>query len=367
LISPNGSKLWRWKFDLAGKERLLALGSYPETSLSDARRLRDEARALVKRGIDPVRERQQEKALAVVAAGNTFEVAAELYIDRARAKGRSLKTVTRMERHKRQAASLADRPIASIKPHEVLAVVKDLAARAPTSALQLQSWFGAVFRLAISNQMCPADPTASLRGAIAAPTPQHQPALLDHGPLGALLRAIDTYRGILPATPFALRLAPHVVLRPGELRQGRWSEVDLERAVWTIPPERMKKRREHVVPLSRQALAILTELQSITGACAHLFPGRGVGCISDATMNAALAVLGFANIHSMHGFRSSFSSMANVSGLWSEDAVERQLAHSSRNAVRSAYMRDPFWQERVKLMQWWSDRIDLMRATLPTP
>jgi len=363
LVTTTGSKLWRLAFNLAGKDRLFAIGPYPEVSLQEARQARDEAKRLIKRGIDPVHHRKAEKAKAAHAACNTFGVVAAAYVENAKVKQRAESTIALMELLVRNdAATLADRPIASITSHEILTLQKAVNERAPTMAVKLRGFLSSVFRFAIANCYCETDPTTVLRGAIAVPPQEHFPAIIDPVEFGKLLRAVEAYDCGLAQTGFALRLAPHLAVRPAEMRKARWSEIDFDKAVWVIPAERMKKRREHAVPLSRQVLALLTELRAITGTGEFLFPGRNSGrSLSDATLNVALCVMGYKGTHTMHGWRSSFSSMANTAGLWSEDAIERQLAHADKNATRGAYMRDPFFDERVRLMQWWSDRIDEMR------
>ena len=358
LVNPNGSKLWRWRYEIGGRERLLALGSYPAVSLQEARRLRDEARTLVKRGVDPVAHRRAEKARADLSAATTFAVVAAEYVAGAKAKGRAPKTILKMEQLVRRAATLANRPIADISSAEILTLLKS---RTHATAVTLRGFLGSIFRFAIANGFCQIDPVAPLQGAIAVPPQKHYPAIIDAKGFGALLRALDACQGGLPQVGIALRLAPHLALRPTEWRCGRWSEIDFDKAVWVIPASRMKKRREHAVPLSRQVLEILTELRAITGNGEFLFPGRAGQCLSEQAPRYAMEGLGYKGVHSLHGFRTSFSSMANVSGLWSEDAIERQLAHADRNSIRGVYSRDAFWPERQRLMQWWSDRIDEMR------
>ena len=365
-VNPGGSLLWRLKYRMAGKEKLLALGSYPAISLQEARQARDEAKTAIKRGIDPVRERQQEKAKAKQAAENTFEVIAREYIGAAEAKGRAPRTLVAMERHFHLAMPLHCRPIADIRAPEVLEALNSVHARAPRTALALRDFLGAVFRHAVVTCRCESDPTRDLRGALAAPEVVHYAAIIDPERFGQLLRAIDAYRGT-PQTMFAMKIAPHIMLRSGELRGGRWNEINFEKATWTVPAYRMKKRREHSIPLSRQVLELLRELHTVTGTGDYLFPSpvRVDRALSDSSLNAVLAAIGFSGEHTIHGNRTTFSSMAHPSGLWSEEAVERQLAHVVGSAVRRAYQRDVVWDERARLAQWWSDRIDEMRACCP--
>ena len=206
-------------------------------------------------------------------------------------------------------------------------------------------------------------PTTALRGALQAPEVTHRPAVTDPGALGGLLRAIDGYSG-QPVTAAALKLLPLVFTRPGELRQARWSEFDLDNAVWRIPAERTKMRREHLVPLPRQALAILRDLKAVTGKGGLLFPSirSAHRPMSDNTLNAALRRLGYGKDEvTAHGFRATASTLLNESGRFSADAIERALAHQDPDPVRRAYARGSFWKERGEMAQWWADHLDTLR------
>jgi len=365
LVNANGSKLWRWKFTFGGKERLLALGDFPATSLQEARKLRDDARALLKRGVDPVHHRKAEKAKAEHAAGNTFRVVAQGYLAKRQAEGCAPETL-RLHNHLLElSAPIAARPIADITPSEVLEMVKGVHLRAPTVADRLRTFVGSVCRYGVASGLSASDPTSALRNALPNIPGGHHAAIIEPRPFGAMLRAIDTYSGQL--TRYCLQLLPHVATRGSELRCARWCEVDFDKAVWLIPGTRMKMRAAHAVPLSTQVMALLKELHALTGTGEFLFPSplqKGKPLSYSAT-NGALAALGYRGEATLHGFRSSFSSMANSSGLWSADSVERQLAHRDKNTIRGIYHRDPLWPERQRLMQWWSDRIDEMRATMP--
>jgi integrase len=207
------------------------------------------------------------------------------------------------------------------------------------------------------------DPAALLLGAVAAPRPKHLAAIVDAKRVGELLRAIDSYTG-QPATRLALALLPHVFVRPGELRQAEWKEFDFDAAIWRIPASRMKKRREHVVPLSRQAIAILQEARKIAGQEGFVFPalGRRNRPLSENTFTAALRRMGFAaDEMTAHGFRAMASTLLNESGKWLPDVIERALAHKDADQVRAAYHRGAHWNERVAMAQWWSDHLDTLR------
>jgi integrase len=220
-----------------------------------------------------------------------------------------------------------------------------------------------VFRYAVATARARHNIAADLLGALTAPTVKHHAAIIEPTAVGALLRAIDGFDG-QPVTVWALKLAPHVFVRPGELRQAEWCEIDLGAAVWRIPARRMKMKREHVVPLSAQAVAILTDAQELTGAGQYVFPGQRTPKrpMSENTLNAALRRLGYgADEMTSHGFRSTASTLLNESGRWSADAIERALAHGDADGVRAAYHRGAHWAERVAMAQWWSDHLDALR------
>ena len=224
---------------------------------------------------------------------------------------------------------------------------------------------GQVFRYAVATGRADADPTGALKGAILSPPVNHCPAIVDPSGFGALLRAIGEYQGA-PETLYAMELLALTFVRPGELRSAEWSEFDFDRAVWAIPGEKMKMRRPHRVPLAPQALAILRTLKVITGAGRFLFPSirSDERPMSENTINAALRRLGFKQDEmTAHGFRSAASSVLNESGLWNPDAIERQLAHVEPDAVRRAYARADYWDERVRMMAWWADRCDERRRS----
>jgi integrase len=365
FLSPSGGKLWRLKYRHEGKEKLLSLGAYPAVSLKDARELRDEARKLIASGKDPSFEKKRAAVSAAVGAINTFSaIAAELIAKRER---EGLKDITAAKA--RWLLSLIDadigqRPIADIEAFELLSAIKKVEATGRLeTAKRLLAFTSRVFRYAVATTRAKHDVAAALRGALIAPKVKHHAAIIDPVGVGALLRAIDGFAG-QPVTVWALRLAPHVFVRPGELRQAEWQEFDLDAGVWRIPAGRMKMNREHVVPLSRQALAILTQAESVTGDGRLVFPGQRTHQrpMSENTLNAALRRLGYSTEEmTSHGFRSTASTLLNESGMWSSDAIERALAHGDGDGVRAAYHRGAHWEERVKMAQWWSDYLDQLR------
>ncbi|GGC11569.1 integrase [Novosphingobium endophyticum] len=377
VISPSGSRLWRMKFRHGGSEKKLSFGAYPQVSLRDARKLRDDARDLLAEGKDPALERRRDKLRAGTLAENTFTSIANEYCRKRRRDGDRAwapATAARCE----YLLSLLDNsigkmPIHEIEPIDALAAIRKIEKRGKLeSARRTLQLAGAVFRYAVATARLRSDPTRDLRGALTAPTVTHYGAITDASEVGDLLRAIDGYEG-LGMTKWALQLAPHVFVRPGELRHARWDEINFEAALWTIPAEKMKMRKPHHVPLSRQSIAILQEIQSITGSSGYVFPSMRSRTrpMSENTLNAALRRLGYAsNEMTGHGFRAMASTLLNESGKWSPDAIERALAHGDSDKVRAAYHRGAHWKERVAMAQWWSDLLDSLRSgatVLPFP
>jgi integrase len=363
LIQPTGGKLWRLAYRFAGKQKTLALGAYPAVSLEEARQQRDEAKKLLARSMDPSVQRKAEKH---AGKEGTFRAVAEEVIAKQEREGRAHATL----RKKRWLLDFAfpafgDRPVAEITARELLALLREIEGRGLyETARRLRSTCGMVFRYAIATGRAERDPSMDLRGALTSPPVNHRATVVDPVAIGALLRAIDGFDG-QPTTHAALRLAPYVFVRPGELRQAEWREFDLGGAVWSVPAEKMKMRRPHRVPLARQPLAILRELQEITGNGRWLFPSVRTFArpISENTMNAALRRLGYSSEEMcIHGFRSMASSRLNEMGRWNPDAIERQLAHQEANSVRRAYTHGAeYWTERVQMMQAWADYLNGLR------
>lgn len=368
LVTPAGGKLWRLKYRLDGKEKLLAMGAYPEIGLSDARKRREDARALLAQGKDPSREKQKDKLRSRIQAADTFRVIADEYCAKRRrdgVKGWAPATATRSE----YLLSLLNNtigslPIAEIEPADVLAAIRKIENKGNLESarrtLQLSSM---VFRYAVATARLRSDPTRDLRGALTAPTVTHYGAVTEPAKAGELLRSIDGYEGS-GITKLALQLAPHVFVRPGELRHAEWSDIDLEQALWIIPAAKTKMRKAHQVPLSRQSVAILREVFAVTGPTGYVFPSirSRKRPMSDNTLNAALRRLGYTTDEmTAHGFRAMASTLLNESGKWSPDAIERALAHGDSDKVRAAYHRGAHWKERVEMAQWWSDHLHQLR------
>jgi integrase len=364
-VHPKGSKYWRLAYRYDGKQKSLSFGIYPEVSLAEARRRREAARALLRDGKDPMVQKRTEKLARAIAAGNTFAaVADELLAKMAREglAGTTLKKTKWLFDFARP--HIGNRPIGEISAAEVLAVLRKVEVRGRLeTARRLRSTIGTVFRYAIATARADNDPTFALRGALTTPKVKPRAAVTNPKAVGALLRAVWGYEG-QPVTKAALQLMAYLFPRPGELRLAEWPEFDFEAGVWSIPAQRMKMRRPHKVPLPSQAIAILTQLRDISGHGMLVFPSvwSQARPISDNTLNAALRRLGYSKDDATaHGFRATASSLLNESGLWHADAIERQLAHEDGDAVRRAYARAEFWDERVRMMQWWADKLDALR------
>jgi integrase len=371
-VTPAGGKLWRLKYRHAGKEKLLSLGAYPAMPLAAARKAADAARSAMAAGVDPSLEKRRTKARAKQGAGDTFAAIAAEYIDKRKRDGaRPYSPATTVKAEWFAALldpAIGHMPVASIEPLDILAALQKLEPKGNLeSARRCLQFASRVFRHAVATARLASDPSRDLKGALSAPRVRHHAAILDPVKLGGLLRAIDGYEGDA-ITRLALQLAPHVFVRPGELRTARWEEFDLGAAIWTVPAEKAKMRRPHAVPLSRQALAILDALRGLTGGGegyrGYVFPSMRTRqrSMSENTLNAALRRLGYAKDEmTAHGFRATASTLLNESGKWTPDAIERALAHGHSDAVRGAYARGQHWQERVAMAEWWSDHLDTLR------
>lgn len=365
LVTPTGGKLWRLAYRFDGKQRQLAFGGYPEVTLKDARARRDAAKETLAAGVDPGAKAKIEKRTRQIASGNTFGLISAEYVTRLIDEGRADATIEKVRWLLGLAMPALDkRPISEISAAEVLAVLRAIEKRGThETARRLRSTIGTVFRFAIATTRAENDPTFALKGALITPKVKHRAAVTDPKGIGALLRAMDDFEG-QATTRAALKLMAILFPRPGELRMAEWSEFDLDRAVWTIPASRTKMRRPHRIPLARQAVAILRDLQAITGAGKLVFPCVRTTSrpISENTLNAALRRLGYGKDEATaHGFRATASTVLNQSLLWHPDVIERQLAHVEANDVRRAYDRGEHWDERVKMMNWWADHLDALR------
>jgi integrase len=364
LVQPSGARWWRFKYRHAGKEKLLSLGVYPDVPLKQARANRDEARKLIAEGVDPSAQRKANETAQRTAESNSFQVMAEEWMSR-----QDVAEVTASKNRWLLETFLfpeiGPRPINEITPRELLTALRKIEATGKLeTAARAKMKAGQVFRFAILEGKAESDPTASLRGALKPPQVKHHAAVTDPRQMGELLRAISGFSG-QPATAAALKFAPLVFVRPGELRKAEWTEFDLDGALWRIPGERMKMKAAHLVPLSTQAVAILRELHALTGQFRYVFPSlrSRERPMSENTVNAALRRLGYSNDEMTgHGFRSMAATRLNEMG-WRADAIERQLAHAESNKVRDAYTSAAqYLDERKKMMQAWADYLDGLRT-----
>ncbi len=363
-VLPSG-KYWRLKYRFAGKEKVLAIGVYPAVKAAEARQRRDDAKRLLRDGLDPGAERKEAKARQRLAGAETFEALAREWLQLQKAK-LAPATYAKAEWMLTELACpyVGSRPIAEIKPPELLDMLRRIEARgAHETAHRTKQRCSQVFRYAISTGRAERDPSADLRGALAPVVSRSRAAVTDPVAVGALMRAIDTYQG-RAVTAYALKLAPLLFVRPGELRAAEWSEIDLDAAEWRIPAERMKMREAHIVPLSRQALAILRDdLRPLTGHRRFVFPSlrSAQRPMSENTITAALRRLGYDGSEMTgHGFRAMASTLLNEMG-WTPDLIERQLAHAERNRVRAAYNRAQYLGERRRMMQAWADHLETLK------
>lgn len=365
LVAPSGARYWRMNYRHLGKQKTLAFGVWPDTGLADAREQRDAARKVLARGEDPAEKIKLARIAATVAASNSFEAVADEWLAKVEKEGRSAATMKKLRWLLDFInASIGKRPIASISAYELLIMLRKMESKGRyETAKRLRSTCSQVFRYATATARAERDVAADLRGALIAPQPTHRAAITKPTEAGGLLRAIEAFEGH-PTTRAALRLLAHVFVRPGELRHAEWADFDFEKALWTIPPQKTKMRRAHTIPLSRQTLAILKTIEHDADYSRFLFPSlRSVDRpMSENTINAALRRMGYAQEEMTgHGFRAMAATLLNEMGLWHPDAIERQLAHCDNNAVRRAYTRGEYWDERVKMMQHWSDHLDFLR------
>ena len=376
-INPTGSKLWRLKYRVDSKEKKLSIGAYPDFSLSEARRRRDEAREQLAMGKDPSGEKQKGKLRSQVEGANTFNAIAAEYCAKRKKDGQKAWAPATAKRCEYLlsllASSIGKMPIIEIEPADILTAVRRIEVKGKLeSAKRTLGLASLVFRYAVATARLVSDPTRDLRGALTAPTVTHYGAITDASRVGELLRAIDGYDG-MGSAKLAMQIAPHVFVRPGELRHAEWPEIDLEAAVWTIPASKTKMRKPHHVPLSRQAVELFRQAQAFSGAFRYVFPSMRTTArpMSENTINAGLRRMGYAsNEMTAHGFRAMASTLLNECGKWSPDAIERALAHGDADKVRAAYHRGAHWNERVEMAQWWSDYLDALRKgadVLPFP
>ncbi len=362
LVKPNGAALWRLKYTLDGKQRLMSLGAFPDVSISQARDKRDEARKLVAAGVDPVKAKRAEK----LARADSVEAIFEEWIDKQTDLKPDTVAINRARFDAYLKKPLGGEPISKVTPPDLLAALRKVEFKGRhETAHRVRSLAGRLWRYAIATGRAERDIAADLKDALAPVTARHFAAVTDPREVGQLLRAIDSYVG-QPATRCALRLLPYVFVRSSEIRGAEWPEFDLDsdKPTWRIRAERMKMGVQHVVPLASQVVAILREIEEHSGGGRLVFASaRGAHRpMSENTLNAALATLGYSgDRQTPHGFRTIASTMLNEMGFH-PDLIERQLAHGERNKVRAAYNRAQMLDERRAMMQQWADHLDSLRA-----
>jgi len=361
LIKVSGAKSWRFKYRIDGKEKLLVIGDYPAVTLAKARLARDAAKALLADSVDPNEAKQEDRRIRLEANGQTFEKISDAFLAKQRKEGKSAATLSKTEYHLKLAnQDFGRKPITDITAPMILKTLRKVEAKGNyETAHRLRARIGSVFRYAVASGIAETDPTYALRDALIRPTRVHRAAIVDPTALGQLLAQIDGFKG-QATTRIGLKLLAILAQRPGEIRNAVWSEFDLRERVWSIPAVKMKMRRDHNVPLPDQAIALLDELKTMNNKSEYLFPSLRAWTrpMSENTLNAALRRLGYSGEEmTAHGFRASFSTLANESGLWNPDAIERALAHVEKNEVRRAYARGEHWEERIKLADWWADQL----------
>lgn len=363
LIQPNGNKWWRYKYRFAGKEKLLALGAYPDVSLADARELHLQARKMLAAGRDPGEAKKEAKRLTLEKHENNFEaIAREWHAKRSHTWTAKYAASALRRLEADIFPKLGRRPIAEILPPEMLAALRFIESRgAHDLAHRVQQVCGQIFTYAIITGRAERNPVNDLRGALT-PTVKKHNAYLRAEQLPEFLQKMATYDN--PQTRLAMKFLLLTFVRTGEMRGALWSEIDMTKGEWRIPAERMKMRDPHIVPLSKQALEVLEELKPITGHWEHVFPNqhRPKGQMSENTILYALYRMGYHGKSTGHGFRATASTILNEHGF-TPDVIERQLAHAERNGVRKAYNHAQYLPERRKMMQWWADYLDTVAAT----
>lgn len=367
LANPGGSRLWRLKYRIDGKEKVMALGAYPEVGLKNAREKRDDARKLIAAGIDPSEKKKSDKAEREERATNTFELVAREWHQNIKGEWIEKHAVRTMKLFERDLFPfIGGKPINEIKPRELLECLRRVEKRGTLStAHRLLTQCGQVFRFGVASDRCERDTAADLRDALVKkPQVEHFAAITDPKRVGELMRMIDGYQGTAIVSA-ALKLSPMLFVRPGELRVAEWTEMDLDAAVWELPAEKMKMRNPHVVPLPTQAVDILRDLHLMTGHGKHVFPSWGGDKrpMSSNTVRVALRAMGItAEEMTAHGFRAMARTILDEVLGFRVDLIEHQLAHTVVDPNGRAYNRTAFLVERREMMQRWADYLDKLKA-----
>ncbi|AVR05827.1 MULTISPECIES: tyrosine-type recombinase/integrase [Enterobacteriaceae] len=361
LIEPNGSKGWRFRYRFDGKPKMLSLGTYPLVSLTDARQKRDEAKKLVASGINPSDVRKRDKQERQNEIGNTFEAIAREWYEKRTDRWSAGYAEEMMKTFETDVFPfIGGRPIAEIKPMELMGVLSRLDERGATEKLRkVRQRCGEVWRYAIVTGRAEYNPAPDLVSAFVPHKKEHY-AFLKHEELPEFFRTLNTYSGSI-VVKLAMRLQVLTGLRPGELRQGEWAEIDFEKRLWEVPPSRMKKRRPHCVPLSAQAIAILEQLKPITGHYQFIFPGRihHSKPMSEMAMNVLIRRIGYAGRVTGHGFRHTMSTILHEQG-YNTAWIETQLAHVDKNSIRGTYNHAQYLDGRREMLQWYADYMDVL-------
>lgn len=367
LVKKTGGKYWRLKYRAEGKERLLALGVYPHTTLKQARQYRADAFALLAQGVDPSQHRQAAKAARKDAAANSFEVVALEWLEKRGKKSEAGDSRLNNILRKDLFPVIGRQPVGAITPPELLRALRRIESRgALETAQKARQYAGQIFRYAVATGRAERDPAADLRGALKSPETKHLAAITEPAEVALLMRAIHGYQAT-PVVMAALRLAPLVFCRPGELRQLEWQEVDFDQRRIVIPARKMKMREDHMIPLSRQALEILRGIEAHTGHGRYVFPSaRGLSRpMSENALRVALRTMGYTNDQmTAHGFRAMARTLLDEVLNFPVDWIEHQLAHAVRDANGRAYNRTRHIEQRLGMMQVWADYLDGLRHGL---
>lgn len=363
LVHPNGSKYWRLKYRFLGKERVLALGVYPGTSLKEARNKKNEAKKLIEQNIDPAQRKKQEKASHLINAENSFEKIAYEWLE-IRKQSITEKYAAMIERRIKQDAFpiIGSYPITDITSSDLLRMLRGIENRgAIETAQRMKQYCGQIFRFAIATGRAEHDIAANLRGALKTRKAKHHP-YLEEKDLPDFFHRLEHYDGDLQ-TKLGLKLLVLTFVRTGELRGAKWEEINEKKKEWHIPAERMKMKQKHIVPLSKQSLKVIEELRIINGNFDFIFPNANnhKAFISENTLLYAMYRMGYHSRATPHGMRSTASTTLNEHGF-RPDYIERQLAHAERNKIRASYNHAEYLPERREMMQWWADFLDKMAA-----
>ena len=361
-VSPSGGKLWRWKFRYLDKEQVYALGKYPATSLAQARRLRDDAKAMLALGQHPTRQKQAEKLRRAKEGGNTFERVTKLWIENKQIDPNNKTAKQNLERLKQHVFPLIGAlPVTEIRTPDIVQIVEQIGKRGTVeTAKRTKQLIGQIFRYATQRGLCQYNPATDLRDILPNITEREHHACVPMSEVPVLLQAIEAREKDL--SKYALQLLTLTFVRTNELIGAQWKEIDWDKAEWHIPKERMKMKRPHMVPLSKQTLEVLRELHQITGDKAHIFhsPASKSKHMSNGTVLMALRRMGYGKKMTGHGFRTLASTILNEQN-YIPDVIERQLAHDDKDKIRSAYNRAEYMLERKKMMQDYADILEKMR------